>query len=263
MEEHLAQRADLEGRLRELERLIEAETQALAQKKAEAERMTAQCAELNEQLGTAKERRSALHSRRELLGDLERRMEGVGAAARTLLEAKRYTDDAAAFADVCGLVGDLFTTDFEHAPVIEAALGEADQVLVLARAAAVPERPELFGDLPSRLATIALDRLPVLVNERSYSGQVGFVARALDLVRCDARYAALARLLLAKTVIVEDLGTALRFAGEGRAWPSVCDAGRRGGGAGRSRAVGPGANAGGFDLAEERATRHSWRSGGY
>ena len=214
LEESLQRKAGLERRLAEVEELIAAETKALEEKRAEATRIGALCTELAAELGKSKEERSALHSRQELLQDLERRMEGVGAGVRTLLEAKRQAPEDPALARIHGLVADAFETDVSHAPIIEAALGEADQTLVATESATLLSRLDLVGELPGRLTVLGLDRLPPVVNERDFSEQPGFVARALDLVRYDERFEQLARHLFGKTVVVETLAAAISLARE-------------------------------------------------
>ena len=174
--------------------------------------MNAQRIELTESLAAGKEQRSALLSRQGLLQELDRQQEGVGAAVRRVLTAKDRRPDDPGLQRVIGLVAELFETDVAHAPIVEAAIGEVDQALVLADAALVTERADLFADLPGRLAVVALDRLPPVINTRSFADQPGFVTRALDLVRYDSRYEHLARHLLAKTIVVDTLATALRFA---------------------------------------------------
>ncbi|MDO8629989.1 MAG: AAA family ATPase, partial [Phycisphaerales bacterium] len=130
LEVSLEQKAQFGRRLREVESLIAEETRRLEEKKQEAARVNAVRQGLVEELAHAKERRSALKSRRELLTDLQRKMDGVGAGVRRVLDAVRRggEDDpggrpnAAPYAKVIGLLADIFETDIEHAAVIEAAL---------------------------------------------------------------------------------------------------------------------------------------------
>ncbi|UCG17362.1 MAG: chromosome segregation protein SMC [Phycisphaerales bacterium] len=215
----LEQKSDLERRLVEIDGLIEAETRRLEEKQLEARRIDATRARLADELAETKEARSGLASRRELLQDLERKMEGVGAGVRRLLEQKAATKDDEGSSRpqldaVWGMVADAFDADVVHAAIIEAALGELDQFLVVSDSEAFLSDESLFDDLPGRLAAVCLDRLPALMNVRDFSGQLGFVAQAVDLVRFAEPVEPLARHLLAKTVVVQSLQDAISLSAQ-------------------------------------------------
>ncbi len=209
LETVLEQKAQFERRVRQLDGVISEETRKLEDKKAEAVRVEEVRRRLVDELARAKERRSALQSRSELLTDLQRRMEGVGTAARRLLDRKRMTDAPTSFDCLAGLVADIFDTDIEHANVVEAALGESTQHMVITDSRVFFTDPELSEGLPGRLTTLCLDRIPPLVNARDFSDREGFVARAIDLVRFPDTFEQLARHLLGKTVLVEDVEAAV------------------------------------------------------
>ncbi|MGD2107898.1 MAG: chromosome segregation protein SMC [Phycisphaerae bacterium] len=212
LETSLEQKAKLQRRVADLDDLIAQETAKLEEKKAEAARVDTVRQRLVDQLAEAKERRSALLSRRELLEDLKQRMEGVGAGAVSLLERSKTEDAPNELRPLVGLVADIFDTDVEHARIIEAALGDTAQHLVFHEARPLLNRPDLLRDLPGRLTVIGLDRLPPVVSERDFSDQPGFVAPAIDLVRFDQTFEYLARHLLGKTIVVDNLHTALSLA---------------------------------------------------
>ncbi len=212
LEKQLEQKVQLKRRLAEIDSLIAEENRRLEEKKGDAARAQDLRQQLAEQLASARQKLSAMGSRRELLQDLERRMEGVGAGVRQLLERKRQSDAPGVLDTVAGLVGDMFDTDLVHAAIIEALLGDSDQHLVISESREFLTHPELFGDLPGRLSVLCLDRLPPIVNPRDFSAEAGFVARAIDLVRYPPAYESLARYLFAKTVVVEDLHAALTMA---------------------------------------------------
>jgi chromosome segregation protein len=159
LEECFGQRAALERRLREVEALLAREEATFAEKKQEAATLTTRRGEVAEALAEAKEQRSALQSRRQVLEDLERRMEGVGAGARQLLEARTLAGAHPVLEEIRGLLGDLFETDIAHAPIIEAALGDADQALVVQSSRNLLAATELLDDLPGRLTILGLDRV--------------------------------------------------------------------------------------------------------
>jgi chromosome segregation protein len=214
LESKLENKARLERRVRELDEVIEAETNRLEEKKGEATRARELCKQLSVRLSEAKERRSALDSRRDVLEDLERRMEGVGTGARRLLDRKQLPDAPAALDHLVGLVGVALDADVEHARVVEAALGESTQYLMLRERRALIDHPEIFGALGGRLTTICLDRIGPLVNVRDFSDQPGYVARAIEFVRFSEDIEPLARLLLGKTIVVDSLATAVSMSAD-------------------------------------------------
>ncbi len=210
----LEQKAILNRQLGDVESQIEAQTSKLEEKKADAARTDAVRQDLLDQLAVAKEKRSALLSRREVLDDLQRRRDGIGAGVRQLLDRKSSPDPPPYVREIEGLVADIFEVDVEHAGVIEAAIGESDQYLVVSNSDSFLTDADVFHELDGRLTALRLDRLPPQINPRDFSDQPGFVARAIDLVRFADRHERLARHLLGKTVVVDNLASALRLARE-------------------------------------------------
>ncbi len=197
--------------LREIEQLITAEEEKLEEKRADAARIDRVRADLVDHLASAKEERSAMGSRKEVLLSLDIKMDGVGQGARSLLEARQAAEDGSPLAAIRGLVADFFETDIEHAAVIEAALGEADQYLVVDDGPAFFNDPRVHEGLAGRVTILALDHLPPLINVRSFADQPGFIAHAVELVRTPGEMTQLARHLLGKTVVARTLPDALRM----------------------------------------------------
>ncbi|MCP4591750.1 MAG: chromosome segregation protein SMC [bacterium] len=212
LEDLLQTRASLESRIGELEQLIEAETHRLDEKKNDASRVEHMRHELADNLARLKEERSGLVSRRQLLNDLEGKMEGVGAAVRKLLHDRVSPETTEALGSIRGIVADLFDVDVVHAAIIEAAIGELDQLLVVEDSRAFLADTELLNDLAGRLTAVFLDRVPPVVNVRDFSSQEGYVARALELVQFPDSLEHLAAHVLGKTIMVETMAAGLRLA---------------------------------------------------
>jgi len=210
----LMQRSEMEGRLAEVQALIAEESRRLSEKKAESERVGTVAQRLVEELSQAKEHRSALLSRRDVLLELERKMDGVGAGAARIMEVRKAqrVDSYGSLDCVAGLLADVFEADVAHAKTVEAALGDWDQDLVVTDTDEFLAFLARFGELPGRVTVLCADRLPPIVNERDFSGRPGFVAKASDLVRFSEKFEGLARHLLGKTVVVEGLEDALSAA---------------------------------------------------
>jgi chromosome segregation protein len=224
LRKYLEEKAQYKQRLEEVESLIAEQTKKLEEKRAEAARVNDLRQQLLDKLALAKEDRSALKSRNEMLHDLQRTMEGVGAGVCSLLDRTRrdaFEDSTDAADDgtqlslgIVGLVADVFDVDVEHAHIIEAALGETDQHLVVEDSRVFLQAFSTIGELPGRLTVLGLDRVPPIVNERAYDDTPGVIARAVDLVRYNPEHDHLARHLLGRTIVVENLETALTLARE-------------------------------------------------
>lgn len=212
LEDLVQTRASLETRLGELDSLIEAETRRLDEKKTAASRLEQMRLELADALAKLKEERSGLVSRRQLLHDLEEKMEGVGTAVRKLLHDQLSATSDESLAAIRGMVADLFDVDVVHAAILEAALGELDQLLVVSDSRTFLSDHALLENLPGRLTAIFLDRLPPVVNVRDFSSFSGYVARAIEFISFPESLDHLANHLLGKTIVVQTLPEALAIA---------------------------------------------------
>ncbi len=164
--------------------------------------------ELSAQLAEKREARSGLKSRQSLLQDLEARREGVADGVRQVLKAR---ESGERFAAVRGIVGDLINTQLEHAGVIEAALGDLQQTLVVESAAAMAAEAEAWRMVAGRVSVLAADRLA-----RAGSESPGIPAncvRAVDLVQFEESSRPVVEYVLGETYVVENLEQALELAG--------------------------------------------------
>ncbi len=214
LQEVVTRRNSLQSKLAEVEELITTETARLDEKKEAARILDGERAALSEELATQKETRSALTSQRQVLQDLQKRMDGVGAGARQILDRKILAEGDGAMDAVFGLVAEAFETDVPRAKIIEAAIGENDQHLVVREARAFLGDRRLLADLPERTTIICLDRIVQSEMARDFSDQPGFVACAQSFVRYPAELEGLARCLLGKTIVVDTLANALAMANE-------------------------------------------------
>jgi len=208
----LETKATIERQAEELAQLIKDQTARLEEKKQLAARLDADRAKLNQQLAAAKEYRSGLLSRQQLLLDLDKQMEGVDAGVRELLHRKEQDTLGQTFPYVLGMVADLVAADVANAKLIETALGEYDQYIVVEDSRAFFNDADILDEFPGRVNAICLDRLPPFIDGRDFTQQEGFVAYAMDLVRYPTEAEKLVRHLLGKTIIVKTFDDALRMA---------------------------------------------------
>ncbi len=119
---------------------------------------------LQPELDSLRERRSALTGRIEVLANLEQTLEGIGAGVRAVL-ADEMQDG------VKGLVADLLTVPREIALLIELALGERAQQIVVAEDV-FDQVLERMNHLPGRVSFLPLRSTVPEVDPRSAANQV-------------------------------------------------------------------------------------------
>ncbi|GIW97657.1 MAG: chromosome partition protein Smc [Pirellulaceae bacterium] len=166
----------------------------------------------NQRAATLKERLSATTERLEILEELERHHEGVDAGARRLLELARDADDPV-FRSIRGLVAEQFDVDVAFAALVDTALGDRANALVV-------DGPELVHhlrsgkiELPGRLTILQLEGLPTkrFGQRIQLDGVPGVIGRADQLVRHDDAVTPLIQYLLGTTWLVESLDVALEL----------------------------------------------------
>lgn len=155
--------------------------------------------------------------RGQVLEELERQLDGLSAGTKAVLQ-QAQNHPKGPFGSVRGIVADLLHVDEDTAPLVEIALGDRANFLVIEN-----WRPELFelaevewGGRTTFLrldvvyATSAVDRIDL-------TGEPGVIGRADQFVEIDADLAPLTRRLLGRSWFVDNLSTAFQLAdGAGR-----------------------------------------------
>jgi chromosome segregation protein len=198
----------LVARMREALENIAKQQAELEQKRTEAAALGKQIAQVGERLGAAKEHRSGLISRQKLLEDLEAKREGVSEGVQSVLR-RRETE----FPFIRGLVADVLRVDVEHAQLIEAALDGRDQWLVTEDSVSAIGAGGALEELEGRVNVLCVDRIG---HDESESPEEIYdwnvhpqrIRLAIDLVRFEPGDAVIARHLLGRTIVVDDLATA-------------------------------------------------------
>ncbi|HLA86347.1 MAG TPA: chromosome segregation protein SMC, partial [Thermoguttaceae bacterium] len=170
--------------------------------------------EAQEELAALRARHGTVSQRRSVLEDLQRRHEGLSAGVKqVLVESQGAT--APPLGHVVGLVGDLLRVNVEAATVIEVALGETAQHVVLAQSdGALEYLQQRAGRFAGRVGWIRLDCLPPWspADAVDLEGKPGVVGRADRFVETETCYGRLAEWLLGRTWVVETLAQAVRLA---------------------------------------------------
>ena len=167
-------------------------------------------------LRAAMTQREQLAARRELLATLVAQLAKQGSAAQEVLRAANEPNgDEQPLSGVIGLVGRLIRVPqgLEHA--IEAALAEQIGAVVVERQdEALAAIEHLRAQGAGSVSVLPLDSIPRLY-PLNMLGERGVVGVAATLVKTDRRYRPLVDLLLGRTIVVEDLSTALKTVSRG------------------------------------------------
>ena len=203
---------------REQERLALEAAEALRRRDVAERRIEetrTQAEEGREALRAATTYREHLEARRDLLATLVAQLAKQGSAAQEVLRAAHEPGDEQPLSGVIGLVGRLIRVPqgLEHA--IESALAEQIGAVVVERqdeALAAIEHLRARG--AGSVSVLPLDSIPrqYPLNMLSERGVIGV---ASSLVKTDRRYRPLVDLLLGRTIVVEDVPTALKTVSRG------------------------------------------------
>ncbi|MDZ4830115.1 MAG: chromosome segregation protein SMC [Phycisphaerae bacterium] len=158
-------------------------------------------------LARMRDERTSLESRRRVLDDLQRSREGLGDAVKAIIEARDQ------YPAVRGLLADLIETDRGHADLVEAALGEKLELLLVDSLGAIVPAIATFLALDGRAAFAPIDIpareriVPLLAN--SADGTMAGATHILDYVRAEGVARGVLESLLGTTFVVDDLDSAL------------------------------------------------------
>lgn len=207
LESLLTARDETVDRHAQAQRLIDDQQAQLDRQTELASQFDAQQRELATRLASLKEQRSGLESRRQLLQELQDKREGLADPVKAVL-AHKAADADGTFGFVSGVVAELFEADVEHAQLVEAALGDRQQALVVDRLDAITadRGADAVAALAGRVSFVALDQARVPTHHGD-DRPIGLPS-VIDHVRCSAELAPLAWQLFARTFIVDDLRAA-------------------------------------------------------
>jgi chromosome segregation protein len=170
--------------------------------------------QLNEQQQRAVDlqRRLAVATERaNVLQDLQRRHEGLSPGVKQML-LKAQESPLGPLASIRGMVAELIRVDVRMAPLIDAALGDLTQYLVVEGSSLAQELAN--GDLPlqGRVGVIDLQAVsPQPSDPHQLASDRNVLGRADRFVDSDPKYVELMRSLLGSTWCVESLRDALRL----------------------------------------------------
>ena len=148
--------------------------------------------------------------RRKVLLELEKKLEGVNAGAKQLLEQAKKSNSGP-FREIIGVVADMISVNVQHAGIVDVALGNAAQYIVVDGDELISQMAAEKLKVKGRVGIIQLSEPPTLGADPNVSinGEPGVIGRADRLVQVNTEYATFVRKLLGGTWIVKTLADAI------------------------------------------------------
>ena len=194
----------------ELASRVERQSEQFEKAKSQKKRRKDELEQLRVELLELKQRQSGTRERIAVLEELLKRHEGISPGVKEVLRQPRTPDSP--YRHVHGLVADLFRVHVEAASLIEIALGQSAQHVVVSPEVEIIRAIERTSNqLAGRVGFLWLDTQSSdagLMRGSHFEGRTGVHGRADRFVETDPQYAFLARRLLGRTWIVETLAHA-------------------------------------------------------
>ena len=168
-----------------------------------------------EEISALKIRLQGVTERQKVLDDLQRRQDGISGGVQAILkqinEPSFDRSSSMVSKHVHGIVADCFDVDVKVAPLIDAALGEKSQYLIVTGGEVQDAIVGGSLKLSHRVGLIRIDELPPRRpgDRIRLDGLRGVVGRGDRMVKCDEKFEPLVRHLLSNTWLVDSLETAL------------------------------------------------------
>lgn len=199
-----AELTQLEATAQRSQRALTAAQESLRQNRTQLAIAQGQLADLRGRLTGARERAVVLE-------ELERRLDGLSSGTKEVLRQAREDPDGP-FGNVRGVVADLLRVDADTASLVEIALGERANHLLVQQADPLV-RTLVKTELTGRTSFLRLDipQPASAVDRIDLSGEQGVVGRADQFVETAPELASLSRRLLGRHWFVDTLETALRL----------------------------------------------------
>ena len=198
---------DLSAQVAACQATLNSAEQRLAQVRRELSRT-------DKQLRQAESRLARTNERIAVLSELEQRLEGLDSGVQDVLKMSRDAPDGP-FGNVLGVVADLFHVDVDSAPLVEVALGERAQFIVLRNGDQLLDWLQRASlGVTGRVGFLRLDiRMPLTALDHvDLSAEAGVMGRADQFVESAGEFEPLVRRLVGRTWLVDRLSTALRLA---------------------------------------------------
>jgi len=211
LESMLTEKAHHQARYNDISKVLEELEENLSNEQGCAEAIQKQLEDKSKELSRAKETLSAIKSEADILRDMQERGEGLGKAVQSILKAQSSGSGKFGFVD--GVLSDTVTVDVKYATAVESALEDRAGALIVNDTAALLGSKEALSGIGGRISFIGIDRIEPFVDQLDLSQFGGVKGRLIQFVSFPARYTRLMWKLLGKTVIVDNVETAVELSG--------------------------------------------------
>ena len=217
----------LAARRQELQRHVDEKTKleteaaskdtALAEARAKLDQAKQDRIANSKKLTTLEKELAGKTQRATVLQELEKKLEGVNAGAKQLLE-KAKSAESGPFKEIIGVVADLVSVNVQHAGIVDVALGSAAQYIVVDGTQLQDQLAQRQLRVKGRVGFIQLDAPTTLGADPNadLNGESGVIGRADRLVQVNAQFAPFIRKLLGGTWIVKTLADAIKLRENGQ-----------------------------------------------
>lgn len=157
-------------------------------------------------------RRAVAAERASVLDELERTSEGVNSGVKEILSRARV-ERLPLFQSVIGLVADVVRVDVEYARLIEIALGDSAQLVILENGELLQQVLEREVIFPGRVGLLDMQSLPDREDEEppGLRHEPGVLGNALDFVEAEDEFQPVASFLLSGIWFVDNARSALEL----------------------------------------------------
>jgi chromosome segregation protein len=207
LEKLLAEKAQCEMRLADIENVLANLTKNLDAKRKESDSCAHRIDEDKKRLANSKEARSALAGELAVLTDMENRREGVKAGAKRILENRSQFDY------VEGILADVITAHIDYAAAVEAALEDKTDAVVITSSDKLIADKNAVDSLDGRVHFIALDKIEPFVDS-GLERLPAMAKRLVEFVTFQPAHAPLVWSLLGKTLIVDSVDSAVSLSAQ-------------------------------------------------
>ena len=194
----------------ELKRDAESKDSAISEARQEFEETKQHRSQSEKELLELRSQLTEKTQRRKVLLELEKRLEGVNAGAKQLLEQAKGASTGP-FREIIGVVADMISVNVQHAGIVDVALGNAAQYIVVDGNELIDEIAKEKLKVKGRVGIIQFNDPPTLGADpnANVNGEPGVIGRADRLVQVKSEYANFVRQLLGGTWIVRTLADAV------------------------------------------------------
>ena len=208
--EHESALADSKQRMEQLQREAESKDSDLKQAREDFETAKEHLEGRKDRLAELTSKHAGMTQRFEVIEELEKSLAGVNAGAVELLR-KVKTSREGYLGEIVGLVADLVSVNVQHAGIVDVALGETSQYIVVDGNQMVDLLAAEKLQVDGRVGLIQLDDPTTLGAdpEVNLNGAPGIIGRADRLVQVQSPYVDFIKRMLGGTWIVKTLADAV------------------------------------------------------